>query len=217
MKGRFITLEGTEGSGKSLQSKLLCRYLKKKGYKIVHTREPGNTSISKVIRKVLLDPKNKSLTDVTELFLYLADRSQHVEEIIQPNLKKGYIVVCDRFADATVAYQGYGRKLPLLLIYKLNLLATKGIKPDLTVILDIPLKTGLRRAIKVGPYAGDRIEREALAFHRRVHHGYLELAKKDPKRIKVVKVKGSVDEVQGEIRRLVDKIINDKCQNSNDN
>lgn len=210
MKGRFISLEGTEGSGKSLQSKLLCGYLRGKGIKVVHTREPGNTSISKAIRKVLLDPRNKSLTDITELFLYLADRSQHVEEIIEPDLKKGYIVVCDRFADATVAYQGYGRKLPLSLIYKLNLLATKGIKPDLTVILDIPLKTGLRRAFKVGPYAGDRIEREALAFHKRVRRGYLKLAKKEPKRIKVVKVKSRINDTQGEIRKLVNRILNDK-------
>lgn len=207
VKGRLITLEGTEGSGKSLQAKLLCRYLKRLGHKVIHTTEPGSTNIGKVIRKVLLDPSNKSLMDVTELFLYLADRSQHVEEIIQPNLKKGYIVVCDRFIDATAAYQGYGRKLPLTLIHRLNILATKGIKPDLTIVLDVPLEIGLRRAIKVGPYTGDRIEREAIAFHRRVRRGYLELARKEPKRIRVVKVRRSINEIQDRIRELVDKIV----------
>lgn len=202
MKGRFITIEGTEGSGKTRQAKLLCAYLKGLGYRVIHTREPGDTNIGRAIRKILLNPENKSLTDMAELFLYLADRSQHTEEIIRPYLKKGYIVVCDRYIDATVAYQGYGRKLPLSLIHRLNRLATKGLKPDLTIILDVPLETGLRRAIKVGRYAGDRIERETLAFHRRVRRGYMELASKEPKRIRVIKANGKIRDIQREIRRL---------------
>lgn len=203
MRGKFVTFEGTEGSGKSLQARLLSRHLKKLGCKVIVTREPGNTYAGKFIRKLLLDPKNKSLDPVTELFLYLADRAQHTKEVIEPYLKKGYIVICDRFMDATVAYQGYGRKLPLGLIHKLNRLAVGGAKPDLTIILDIPVKTGLKRAIKVGPKGGDRIEREKLKFHRDVHYGYMRLAKKEPKRIKVIKVRGRINSTQEKIREIV--------------
>lgn len=197
MKGKLITLEGTEGSGKSHQARLLSRYLQRLGYKVIVTSEPGNT----YIRRLLLDPKNKFLDSAAELFLYMADRIQHVKEMIIPYLKKGYIVICDRFIDSTVAYQGYGRGLPLGLIYRLNKLATKRIKPDLTIILDVPLKLGLSRAI--GSTGGDRMEREKLQFHRRVHHGYMQLAEKEPERIKVVKVDGDVGKVQEKIRCLL--------------
>lgn len=210
MKGKLITLEGTEGSGKSLQARLLCKYLKNLGYKVIHTREPGNTNIGKSIRNLLLNPKNKSLTDITELFLYLADRSQHVEEVVHRNLVKGYIVVCDRFMDATVAYQGYGRRLPISLINKLNQLAIKGKKPDLTIILNVPLRLGLKRAMKVGPYAGDRIERQTLTFHRRVRNGYHKIAKSDPNRVKLIKAHGDISEIQKKIRTLVNKTLKHK-------
>lgn len=203
MKGKFITFEGTEGSGKSLQARLLSRRLRKLGYKVIVTREPGNTNIGNSIRKLLLDPKNKSLDPVTELFLYLADRAQHVKEVIEPYLKKGYIVICDRFMDATAAYQGYGRGLSLDLIHKLNKLAVKNIMPDLTIILDVPVEIGLERAKKVGPRGGDRIEREKLKFHHAVHYGYMQLAKKEPKRIKVIKVKDGINDTQEKIREIV--------------
>lgn len=197
MKGKLITLEGTEGSGKSHQARLLSRYLVRRGYKVIVTSEPGNI----YIRRFLLDPKNKSLDGVTELFLYMADRARHVREVIIPYLKKGYIVICDRFIDSTVAYQGYGRRLAVGLIHKLNKLAVNGIKPDLTIILDVPLWIGLARAI--GSTGGDRIEREKLEFHRKVHHGYMQLAKKEPKRIKVVKVDSDVSSIQEKIRCLL--------------
>lgn len=204
MKGKLITLEGTEGSGKSLQARLLSKYLKKLGFKVIITREPGNTRIGKSIRKLLLDPENADLNYVTELFLYLADRAQHVKEVIEPYLKKGYIVICDRFIDATVAYQGYGRGLPLALINKLNRLAVRGIMPNLTIILDVPLRLGLKRAIGKGPIGGDRIEREKLQFHRDVRRGYMELAKKEPKRIKVIKGDGDIKSVQKKIQGLIE-------------
>lgn len=202
-KGKLITFEGTEGSGKSLQGKILCSYLKKLGHKAIFTREPGNTYIGKSIRRLLLDPKNKSLLPAAELFLYLADRAQHVKEIIEPYLRKGYIVICDRFMDATAAYQGYGRGLPLGLIHRLNELVLNGIRPYLTIILDVPLRLGLNRAIKVGPMGGDRIEREKFQFHKNVHHGYMQLAKKEPKRIQVIKVDGSIYNIQDKIRGIV--------------
>lgn len=193
MKGKLITLEGTDGGGKSIQSKLLGRYLKKLGYKVIVTREPGNRRI----RNILLDPKNRSIDGITELFLYMADRGQHVKETILPFLRKGYIIICDRFTDSTVAYQGYGRGLPLGLIHRLNRLATRGIKPDLTIILDVPLRLGLRRAIK------SRMEMEKFKFYRNVHYGYMQLAKREPGRIKVVKVDGDVQSIQEKIRGVV--------------
>lgn len=207
MKGIFITFEGNEGSGKSVQTRLLAEYLKKEGYKVFVTREPGNTNIGLSIRKLLLDPKNKSLDMVTELFLYLADRAQHVKEVIEPYLKKGYIVICDRFMDATTAYQGYGRKLPIDLIHKLNKLATRGIVPHLTILLDVPVKVGLRRAIKVSQKGGDRMERQILKFHKDVYNGYHTLAKKEPRRFKVVKVRAKIEETHNEIKKVVLKFI----------
>jgi dTMP kinase len=201
--GCFITFEGTEGCGKSVQTKLLSKFLKSNGYKVFVTREPGNTNIGLAIRKLLLDPKNKSLDIITELFLYLADRAQHVKEVIEPYLKKGYIVLCDRFMDATTAYQGYGRKLPLGLIHSLNKLATRGIKPCLTLLLDVPVKLGLQRAKRVGPEGGDRMERQALKFHMDVYKGYHALAKKEPKRFKIVKVNRSIKEIHEEIKKIV--------------
>lgn len=203
MKGIFITLEGTEGSGKSLQTKLLSGYLRQLGYKVLVTREPGNTHIGESIRKLLLDPKNKSLDSITELFLYLADRAQHVREIIEPHLRSGYIVLCDRFMDATVAYQGYGRKMDISLIHKLNKLAVQGARPDLTILFDVPVKLGLKRAMRIGPKGGDRMERQALKFHYDVHRGYMALAKKEPRRIKVIKVENGPDIVQEKVRKLV--------------
>jgi len=210
MKGFFITLEGNEGCGKSVQTKLLAQFLKKQGYKVFITREPGNTNIGLAIRKLLLDPKNKSLDMVTELFLYLADRAQHVSEVIDPYLKKGYVVICDRFMDATTAYQGYGRKLPLDLIHKLNFLATRGIKPDLTILLDLPVRVGLCRAKKIGIKGGDRMERQALKFHLDVHAGYLDLARREPRRFKIVKVQKTIEQTHKIIQKIVLDQINKK-------
>ncbi len=207
MTGKFITLEGAEGTGKSLHSKMLCRYLRSRGYQVLHTLEPGSTKVGKAIRNILLNPKYKGLGELSELFLYLADRNQHVNEVILPALRQGKIVVCDRYLDATVAYQGYGRKISLPLINQLNKLATKGLKPDLTVIMDVPIKLGLKRAIKIGPYKGDRMEREKYAFHQRVKSGYRKIANKEPKRVKILSTTKPIKQVQTQLRFLVNTIL----------
>ena len=202
-RGRFITIEGPEGSGKSTHSRLLCGYLRRRGLKILHTREPGGTKIGEAIREVLLDKKNKKMSGACELFLFLAARAQVVEEIIGPALTRGYIVVCDRFHDATVAYQGYGAGLDLKLIDSTGRLATGGLKPDLTVLLDVETKVGLKRAgVK------DRMEIKPVRFHKRVRDGYLEIAKREPRRIKVIRTTDApVAAVQDKIRRAVLHVI----------
>ena len=144
-KGFFITFEGGEGCGKSTQSFLLYELLKKKGYKAVHTREPGGTKVSEAVRRIILDPASR-ISPMAELFLYETARIQHIVDVIFPALKAGKSVICDRFTDATIAYQGFGRGLDLSVIKKLNTIAACGLKPDLTIYLDIPPKTGLLRA-----------------------------------------------------------------------
>lgn len=202
MRGIFITLEGPEGSGKSTHSKLLCDFLRRRGLKVIHVREPGGTRISEAVRKILLDKKNKGMTSACELFLFLACRAQIVDEIISPALRKGYAVVCDRFQDATVAYQGYGAGLDLKLIKDAGRLATKGLKPNLTILLDVATKKGLlRTGMK------DRVELKPYEFHRRVRQGYLRLARKEPKRIVLIHANGKIEEVQDKIRKAVSDVI----------
>lgn len=203
MTGKFITFEGPEGSGKSTQSKLLCNFLKEKKFKVIHLREPGSTIISEKIRNILLDPKNKKMNSLCELFLYMAARSQLVEEKILPNLKKGKIVICDRFQDATLAYQGYAGRIDLKIIKYLGKLATFGIKPDLTILLDLPVKVGLKR-IGARP---DRLEKKAFSYHLCVRKGYLDLAKKEPSRIKIISLEEKVNRTQDKIRKIVLKCL----------
>jgi dTMP kinase len=208
-KGFFITFEGCEGCGKSTQSNLLYQYLKKKGLNVVHTREPGGTRAAESIRKVLLDPRN-SITPLAELLLYEASRAQHAAEVILPALKAGSIVICDRFTDATLAYQGYARGLDLDTIQKLNRIATQGLVPDLTILLDIAVEEGLAKArgLKKGSFAtGDRLEREDVSFHRKVRKGYLALARKEPKRIKIIKTASTIEKTQQKIRAAIDKVL----------
>lgn len=202
MRGIFITLEGPEGSGKSTHSKLLCDFLRRRGLKVIHVREPGGTRISEAVRKILLDKKNKGMTSACELFLFLACRAQIVDEIISPALRKGYAVVCDRFQDATVAYQGYGAGLDLKLIGEAGRLAAKGLKPNLTILLDVATKKGLLRA-----GMKDRVELKPYEFHRRVRQGYLRLARKEPKRIVLIRANGKIEEVQDKIRKAVSDVI----------
>jgi len=204
MKGKFITFEGSEGSGKSTHAKLLKAYLRKKGFAVELIREPGGTKISEKIRQVILDPKYNSMTDICETLLYMAARVQIVKEVIKPALKKGKIVICDRFLDSTIVYQGYGGGINLDLIKKLGKLATLGIKPDLTFLLDIETREGLRRAGKIK----DRIELKSLDYHRRVRKGYLTLSKKEPSRIKIVSVeKNNKQENQEIIRKYADRLL----------
>jgi dTMP kinase len=199
-KGIFITFEGIEGCGKSTHSKLLSNYLKDRGYSCIHTREPGGTNLGEEIRVTLLKSKNIDISDLAELFLFEACRAQLVKDVITPALNKKKIVICDRFSDATLSYQGYGGNVDIKMIKALNKAATEGLSPDITLLLDIDTAKGLRRAGRKGV---DRMELKGMAYHKKVRSGYLKLARIDPKRIKVIKVNGTIDRVQAIIRKEV--------------
>ncbi|MBI2915780.1 MAG: dTMP kinase [Elusimicrobia bacterium] len=201
-RGVFITLEGSDGCGKTTQTVRLKEKLARKGLKVAHTREPGGTSFAENLRQIILNPKNK-ISPVAELLLYEASRVQHTQEILLPALRQGKIVLCERYTDATVAYQGYGRKINPRWIEDLNRMATGGLTPDLTILLDIPVEEGLKRARKSGGKRGDRLERENLLFHRRVRRGYVHLARREPQRIKVVSARGTVAEVEDKIENVL--------------
>ncbi|RKY32460.1 MAG: dTMP kinase [Candidatus Omnitrophota bacterium] len=203
MKGTFITFEGSEGCGKSTHSALLFNYLKNKGFRVTYIREPGGTLVSEKIRRILLDPKNKSMSAECETLLYMSARAQIVREIISPALSKGMIVISDRFLDSTVVYQGYGLGVDIQTIKNIGRFATSGIKPDLTLFLDLPTREGLRKCGRIK----DRIELRSLNYHQRVRCGYLELARLHPKRIKVVEVHHSKAITQDKIRKLVLELI----------
>jgi dTMP kinase len=202
-RGFFITFEGPEGCGKSTQSMLLYDRLKL-SYDCVHTREPGGTPLGERVRSVLLHSGNVRISDLAELFLFEAARAQIVREVITPALAEMTIVICDRFSDATFSYQGYGGKVPLGSIKKLDRIATAGLKPDLTILLDIDTVTGLRRAKSKGV---DRMEKKDLAYHRRVRSGYLRRAKAEPGRIKVIRVTDGIEKVQALVRKEVGRVI----------
>jgi len=197
-RGRLITFEGSEGSGKSTHVRLLCGYLRRKGFAVLRFREPGGTVIGEKIRGILLDPGNKDMGVVCEMLLYQAARAQLVREKILAALKEKKIVVLDRFLDATVCYQGYGAKLDIETIKEIGRLATCGIQPDLTILLDIGAEEGLRRSGR-----RDRIEKKPLEFHRRVRKGYLKLARENPRRIKVVPVLRDISKTQAVIRKII--------------
>lgn len=203
-RGIFITFEGPEGCGKSTQSKLLYDNLKRRGYDCVYTREPGGTTLGEKIREVLLHSDRVRISDLAELFLFEAARSQIVKEVIAPALKAKKIIICDRFSDATFSYQGYGGKIPIEIIKALDHVATGGLKPDLTLLLDLDTLTGLRRARHKGT---DRMENKDLAYHKRVRSGYLDLAKRHHKRIKKIEVAGAIEKTQGLVRREVERVI----------
>jgi len=203
MRGFFITFEGIEGSGKSTQIGILARYLTRKGHRVVVTREPGGTRFAEQIRKILLSVRNDRLDPRAELFLYLASRTQHLEEIIGPALRKGRVVLCDRFSDATLAYQGFGRRLDMNFVRPAVEYAAKGITPDLTLLLELSVRDGLDRVRNRG--RGNRIDREQREFHERVRSGYLRLARKDRKRIKMIEASRDPKTVADEIRRTVDR------------
>ena len=201
MKGKFITFEGSEGCGKSTQSEMLFGYLKSKGLKAIYLREPGGVKLSEKIRDILLDPKNK-ISPEAETLLYMAARAQVVEEVIKPALKAGRIVVCDRFLDSTIAYQGFGLGVDIKLIKSIGNFTTQGISPDLTIFLDLPVKSGLKHRHN----CKDRIECRSVNYHLRVRNGYLRLARQEPRRIKIVKVQKDKFKTQGLIRKIVDAL-----------
>jgi dTMP kinase len=206
--GCFITFEGIEGCGKTTQIKLLEQHLTANGYQVLLTREPGGCSIADKIRAILLDAANSAMTPSAELLLYAAARSQHVEEVIKPALAADYIVLCDRFTDATIAYQGYGRGLDLDTIEQLNGMATSGLKPQLTVLLDCPVEVGLKRALAringIGTGAREeRFELESALFHQKVREGYLKLAAAEPGRFLVIDGTNGVNETQEAVSAAV--------------
>ncbi len=193
MRGLFITVEGMDGCGKTTQLNNIVQYLEDKGYNVISTREPGGTVPGEKIRELLLDTENKDMNSTSELLLYAAARAQLVSSVIVPALKEGKIVVCDRFVDSSIAYQGFGRGLGVEAVEEVNRWAVQGCIPDLTLFFDIsPQEISFR---KTKDEKGDRIETEAVEFHNRVYEGYLYKAGKDRDRIKVIDARKTVEEV----------------------
>lgn len=201
--GLFITFEGPEGSGKTTQVRLLADWLRQQGHDVLTTREPGGTRIGDAVRNVLLDPSHVEMRPETEILLFSAARAQIVGQVIRPHLARGGVVLCDRFADSTLAYQGYGRQLDLDTLRLITAFATGRLTPDLTICLDLPVIEGLRR--KQGGDLGEwnRMERERLEFHERVRQGFLTLAAAEPGRWVVLDALRPVEEVQAQIRERV--------------
>lgn len=209
---RFITFEGGDGSGKTTQLKALESHFTKHGKSSLSTREPGGTSLGELIRKVLLEVGKQPITSPTELFLYLADRAQHIHEVIIPALERGKIVLCDRHTDSTLAYQGYGRGIDLGLLRSLNDIASQGIKPDLTLLFDCPVEIGLSRTARRQSQTAigqneDRFEREKVEFHERVRMGFLELARAEPHRFRIIDAARSAEEVSEAVLSIIDREI----------
>jgi dTMP kinase len=201
VRGSFISLEGIEGTGKSTQTRLLTEYLQQRGQKTVRTQEPGGTAISMKIRELLLSLDSREMDPVAELLLYNAARVQHIREVIDPALARGEIVISDRFSDSTLAYQGYGRGIDLKMIDTLDAIATNGMRPDLTLLLDIDVETGLQRNREISKR--DRLELEDITFHEKVRRGFLEIAKDDPGRIRVIDCRDSVVAVHERIISII--------------
>jgi len=204
----FITFEGIEGSGKTTQLKQIAGFLRKCGHDCVITREPGGTRIGEKIRAILLDPASRGMDPTTELLLYLADRVQHVKELLEPSLAAGKTVLCDRYFDATVVYQGYARGLDIERIKQLHRLLPPNLQPDITFLLDLPVEAGLARAwaqIDNGNRTGreTRFEKEALAFHEKVRAGYLALARREPERFRIIDAGRNAAEVQKDILKVL--------------
>jgi len=202
--GLFITTEGTDGSGKTTQIRLMEAYLREKGYEVVVTREPGGTGIGEKIRSLILAPKNTEMSETTEMLLYASARAQLVNELIEPAIKAGRIVICDRFVDSSYAYQGFGRGIDLRTIEGINEVALNGIKPDLTFFFDIDPKTALLR--RIATTGADRIEKEAFDFHVRVYNGYRDLARIYTERIKTIDGNRSVEEIFEEVKGWLDRM-----------
>ena len=203
-RGVFITFEGPEGCGKSTQSKLFYESMIRRGYDCVYTREPGGTKLGEKIREILLHSSGVRISDLAELFLFEAARSQVIKEVIAPAIKAKKIVICDRFSDATFSYQGYGGNIPGEIIRALDHVATGGLKPNLTILLDVDTITGLKRAKHKGI---DRMESKDIAYHKRVRAGYLDLAKRHHKRIKVIKVTGTIEKTQSLVKSEIQNVI----------
>ena len=203
MSGVLITLEGVEGSGKTTQMMRLERWLRRQGRKVEHTREPDGTRLGVAVRRLFERP-GVHPKPLVEVFLFMAARQQHVAEKIRPWLDRGRVVLCDRYADATIAYQGYGRGVDPDLIRELNTRATSGVMPDLTLLFDLDPGAGLQRNRAQGRRL-DRFEREKLAFHRRVRQGYLEILRAEPKRVRLIRAGEPPDIVETNVRAIVEE------------
>jgi dTMP kinase len=202
----FITFEGPDGSGKTSQIGMLADHLRARGFTVVTTREPGGTAIGDQIRACLHDVANTAMAAETELLLYSASRAQLVQEVIRPSLAAGHVVLCDRFADSSMAYQGYGRGLDREQLALLTAVATGGLQPDLTILLDIDVERGLARRA-TNHEEMNRLDLETVAFHKRVRHGYYQLAAQEPDRWRVVVADREVTAVFADVRRVVEEAI----------
>jgi len=212
-RGFFITLEGPDGSGKSTQFKLLAARLRVEGFKVTQTREPGGHPLAEKIRSLLLMTDEVAPGPEAELFLFLAARAQHVRDVILPALQQGQIVVCERFSDSTYAYQVGGRHLPAAFVLAGNRFAARGLKPDLTLLYDLPISEGLQRAYQAKQWH-DRIESESLSFLRGVRRGYRQIAQQEPKRVKVIQANHSLEQVTQASWKVVQEkmsIIKERC------
>lgn len=207
MKGLFITLEGGDGAGKSTQIRNIEAFFKERGFVVVHTREPGGPAISEKLREILLDKNNSEMDPVTEMLIYAAARAQNVREVILPALERGEIVICDRFTDSSIAYQGYGRELGEM-VAEVNRRATGGLEPDVTFWLDIDPEAGRARAGRAGSL--DRLELEQSDFHYRLYEGYRTLAEKHPERIRRIDASRSKEEMREEIYAQLELLCREK-------
>ena len=205
-RGLFITFEGTDGAGKTTQIQRLTADLRQTGYDVCLTREPGGTPISEQIRDMLLNPDHSEMAATTELLLYAASRAQHVSEVIKPALEAGKVVISSRFADAMVVYQGYGRGLDLERINHLNRIATDGVTPDVTFVLDLPVEIGLQR-VQNSRGGLDRLEREKIEFHQRLREGYQILAKQEPQRLKIIDSQVNSEQVYARIQAIIQPLL----------
>lgn len=201
-KGLFITFEGTDGCGKTTQIELLKTYLENKGFEVILTREPGAKGLGTKLREILLNYDGE-VSSNCESFLFLADRAQHVDTLIKPAIESGKIVLCDRHTDSTVAYQGYGRGLDLEQIHLLNNIATSGLKPDITFVFDIDIETAQERVGK----SKDRMESAGMEFFKRVRQGYLEIAKLEPQRVKVLDATQKIEQISEQVKTYINNLI----------
>lgn len=217
-RGVFITFEGIEGSGKTTQLRALGAFLEQRGIAVRMTREPGGTPVGEAVREILLRPQSLKIFGLTELFLYSASRHQHVRHVLKPALECGQVLLCDRYLDATLAYQGYGRGLDLQLVTQVNRWASEGLSPDLTILLDCPVEVGLRRSMhrlqEEGKPHESRFELESAAFHERVRKGYLEIARKEPQRFRVLSGEEPPHIVQRRIRDIVIALLGLRCDST---
>lgn len=204
-RGLFITVEGTDGCGKTTQIRLMEEYLKSRGYDIIFTREPGGTGIGEEIRALLLDPANTEMADITEMLLYAASRAQHIAQLVKPAVLNGKIVICDRFVDSSYVYQSFGRGIDLKIVEAVNNIAIAGMLPDITFFFDICPETALKR--RIASTGADRIENEKIEFHKKVYEGYKKLASIYTDRIKPIDSNRDIDSVFNDVKHWLDELL----------